>query len=115
VLQWDSASPGLLRHTDSVFRRRINGNRDGHNCRSGPKHLSNLDYSCVGQAKLPGTKKGFLLLPRRWVLQRSFAWAAHFRRLAQDYEQLPETLAALHFLAFAILMLRRFIELMTQS
>jgi transposase len=61
--------------------------------------------------KLPEAKKGFVLLPRRWVVERSFAWAARFRRLARDYERLPETLAGLHFLAFAILMLRRFVEL----
>lgn len=50
-------------------------------------------------------KRGFVLLPRRWVVERSFAWAARFRRLARDYERLAETLAALHYLAFAILML----------
>lgn len=50
-------------------------------------------------------KRGFVLLPRRWVVERSFAWAARFRRLARDYERLATTLAALHYLAFAILML----------
>jgi len=57
--------------------------------------------------KLPEAKKGFVLLPRRWVVERSFAWAARFRRLARDYERLPETLAGLHFVAFALLMLMR--------
>ncbi len=52
-------------------------------------------------------KKGFVLLPRRWVVERSFAWATRFRRLAKDYERLPETLAGLHFVAFACLMLGR--------
>jgi transposase len=65
--------------------------------------------------KLPEAKRGFVLLPRRWVVERSFAWAARFRRLARDYERLPETLAGLHFLVFVILMLRRFVELMSQS
>jgi len=55
--------------------------------------------------KLPEAKKGFVLLPRRWVVERSFAWAARFRRLVKDYERLPETLAGLHFVVFAILML----------
>ncbi len=50
-------------------------------------------------------KKGFVLLPRRWVVERSFAWAARFRRLARDYERLAETLAGYHWLAFATLML----------
>ncbi len=58
--------------------------------------------------KLPDAKKGFVLLPRRWVVERSFAWTARFRRLARDYERLPQTLAGLHFVAFAILMLTRF-------
>jgi transposase len=65
--------------------------------------------------KLPDAKRGFVLLPRRWVVERSNAWLARFRRLARDYERLPETLAGLHFLAFAILLLARFVALMTQS
>jgi len=60
--------------------------------------------------KLPDAKKGFVLLPRRWVVERSFGWMARFRRLARDYERLPETLAGLHFLAFTILMLHRFVQ-----
>jgi transposase len=57
--------------------------------------------------KHPGAKKGFVLLPRRWVVERSFAWATRFRRLVKDYERLPETVAGLHFVAFACLMLNR--------
>jgi transposase len=63
--------------------------------------------------KLPEAKKGFVLLPRRWVVERSFRWAARFRRLAKYYELQPETLAGLHFLAFAVLMLAHFIRLIT--
>ena len=51
-------------------------------------------------------KRGFVLLPRRWVVERSFAWAARFRRLARDYERLTRTLAGYHWLAFALLMLK---------
>jgi transposase len=65
--------------------------------------------------KLPEAKKGFVLLPRRWVVERSFAWSARFRRLARDFERLSETLAGLHFLAFAILMLARAAHLCTKS
>lgn len=57
--------------------------------------------------KLPQAKRGFVLLPRRWVVERSFAWAARFRRLARDYERLAPTFAALHWLAFVCLMLRQ--------
>jgi len=62
--------------------------------------------------KLPEAKKGFVLLPRRWVVERSFGWMARFRRLACDYERLPDTLRGLHFLAFAILMAHRFVQCM---
>jgi len=57
--------------------------------------------------KLPDAKRGFVLLPRRWVVERSFAWMSRLRRLARDYERLPETIAGMHFVAFAILMLQR--------
>ena len=59
--------------------------------------------------KLPEAKQGFVLLPRRWVVERSFGWMTRFRRLARDYERLPDTLKGLHFLAFAILMAHRFV------
>lgn len=65
--------------------------------------------------KLPTAKHGFVLLPRRWVVERSFAWLARFRRLARDYERLADTLAGLHFVAFAILMAQRFVTCMVQS
>ncbi len=65
--------------------------------------------------KLPEARKGFVLLPRRWVVERSFAWTARFRRLARDYERLAETLVGLHLVAFTILMLKRFAELNVQS
>lgn len=61
--------------------------------------------------KLPEARRGFALLPRSFVVERSFAWTARFRRWARDYERLPQTLAGLHFLAFAILVLHRFIHL----
>jgi transposase len=57
--------------------------------------------------KLPEAKHGFVLLPRRWVVERSFAWMARFRRLARDYERLPGILAGLHLVAFVILLLHR--------
>ena len=57
--------------------------------------------------KLPEAKRGFVLLPRRWVVERSFAWRARFRRLAKDYERLPTTVKGLHFAAFTCVMLIR--------
>ncbi len=57
--------------------------------------------------KVPHAKRGFVLLPRRWVVERDFAWTTRFRRLVRDYERLPETLAGLHLVAFVSLMLQR--------
>src|SRR5437763_16015315 len=60
-------------------------------------------------------KHGFVLLPRRWVVERSFGWMARFRRLARDYERLPETVAGLHFIAFSCLMLHRLVLALAAS
>jgi transposase len=57
--------------------------------------------------KLPDAKRGFVLLPRRWVVERSFAWTARFRRLARDYERLQSTLEGFHYVAFALLALTK--------
>ena len=64
---------------------------------------------------LDEAKRGFVLMPRRWVVERSFAWTARFRRLARDYERLPETVAGLHFIAFACLMLHRLLTVAVNS
>lgn len=57
--------------------------------------------------KLPHAKHGFVLLPRRWVVERTFAWLARFRRLARDYERLPALVAGLHVIAFTAILLHQ--------
>jgi len=52
-------------------------------------------------------QKGFKLLPRRWVVEHTFAWLNHYRRLSNDYEILPETAETFVYLAMTRLMLRR--------
>jgi transposase len=59
--------------------------------------------------QLPQAKHGFVLLPKRGVVERDFAWLSRFRRLTRDYERLPSVLAGLHFVAFACLMLHRLV------
>ena len=65
--------------------------------------------------KLPEAKRGFVLLPRRWVVERSLAWATRFRRLVRDYERYASTLADLHLVAFVCLMLRKAAQLAAGS
>jgi transposase len=62
--------------------------------------------------KHPAAKRGFVLLPRRWVVERDFAWMARFRRLARDYERLETTLEGFHYVAFALLMLTKVVPVL---
>jgi len=64
--------------------------------------------------KHPASSRGFVLLPRRWVVERSFAWKSRFRRLVRDYERLTTTLAGLHFVAFACQMLHTALPLLAE-
>lgn len=50
---------------------------------------------------------GFVVLPRRWVVERTFAWLGRYRRLSKDYEQLPQTSEAMIYAAMVHLMLKR--------
>lgn len=54
-------------------------------------------------------KRGFVLLPKRWVVERTFGWLGRFRRLARDYERLTVTLAGWHWLAFLTLLLGKIV------
>jgi transposase len=65
--------------------------------------------------KLPTAKRGFVLLPRRWVVERSLGWMAHSRRLGRDSERLAERLVGLHFVAFAMLLAHRFVTFLVQG
>ena len=52
-------------------------------------------------------KRGFVLLPRRWVVERTFGWLGRFRRLARDYERLATTLKGWHWLASLVILLAK--------
>ncbi|HQT79505.1 MAG TPA: IS5 family transposase [Rhodopila sp.] len=65
--------------------------------------------------KLSEAKRGFVLLPRRWIVERSFGWATRFRRLVKDYEVYASTLAGLHIVAFVCLMLARTADFMQSA
>jgi transposase len=61
-------------------------------------------------ARLPEAREGFVLLPRRWVVERRCAWTGRCHRLARDDEQLANTLASMHVMAFGTLLLTRVVE-----
>jgi transposase len=65
--------------------------------------------------KLEEAKKGFVLLPRRWVVERTFAWLGRFRRLARDYEPLSQCLAQFHWIAACSLMLSGLFSLLQSA
>ena len=71
---------------------------------AGQAHAHGIRLEVVKHAE---AKRGFVLLPRRWVIERTFGWLGRFRRLAQDYERLAETLAGWHWAAFLTLLLAR--------
>ncbi|CAX17065.1 transposase of ISMdi26, IS5 family (plasmid) [Methylorubrum extorquens DM4] len=82
---------------------------------SGPKPAAAASAHGIALevVKAPEAKRGFVLLPRRWVVERSFAWATRCRRLVKDYERYASTLAGLHMVAFVCFMLRQAEKLMT--
>jgi transposase len=91
----------------------IDGRTLQSTCESGPRagytgDQAKDDAKAAGielqVVRLPEAKKGFVLLPRRWVVERSFGWMARFRGLSRDFERLPQVLAGLHLVAFAMLM-----------
>ena len=65
----------------------------------------------VGEREPPSRPKGFVVLPRRWVVERAFAWLVRNRRLSKDYEHLPETEESFVYAAMVRLMLRRLAHL----
>ena len=65
-------------------------------------------FGCVLEVvKKKSTGKGFGVLPRRWVVERTFAWLGRFRRLSREYERKPTSSAGQVYLASSRFMLRR--------
>ncbi|MFC9483094.1 IS5 family transposase [Streptomyces griseus] len=69
-------------------------------------HAARLGIDLEVVRRIPGTK-GFIVLPRRWVVERTLGWLMHHRRLARDYEALPARSTAMIYIAMIALMTRR--------
>ncbi len=79
----------------------------GYNARQVEAAVAKQPALRVEIVKRPDGMKGFIVLPRRWVAERTFSWLGRNRRLAKDYENLAHTLAAFITLACIQLALRR--------
>jgi putative transposase len=78
--------------------------------RTGRGHLASwVERHRIGLRAVtpPAGQRGFQVLPRRWVVERTFGWLYQSRRLSKDYERLPQTSEALIYVAMIRLMLRR--------
>ena len=64
-------------------------------------------FNCLLEVIKKKKKQGFHVLPRRWVVERTFAWLGRYRRLSKDYEKEPSSSEAMVYLASIRLMLRR--------
>jgi putative transposase len=64
-------------------------------------------WTRVPPGEEPAARSPFPILPRRWVVERTFAWLGRYRRMSRDYEALPQTQEALVHLCMIRLMLRR--------
>ena len=96
----------LARQVQQVTGRTVNVAFADQECTGKAPAQAALDEAIELQViKLEEAKKGSILLPHRWVVERSFGWLIRFQRLACDYERLPETLVGLYFAVFAMLML----------
>ncbi len=93
-------SPRKLRHVFADWRLVL----PGQSCE--PRSKGKGDWT-IEIVKRSDTAKGFEVLPRRWVVERTFAWLGRCRRLAKDWETSLETSTAWTFIASIKIMTRR--------
>jgi putative transposase len=79
----------------------------GYNAGQVETAVANVPVLRLEIVKRSDDMKGFVVLPRRWVVERTFSWFGRNRRLAKDFENLADTLAAFVTLASIQLALRR--------
>ncbi len=97
-----------------VFLKRLfaDGGYSGQETRAAAKRVGKVDLEIV---KRSDVAKGFLVLPKRWIAERTFGWLGRCRRLAKDFENLTRTQLAFVQLAMIRLMARRITRLSNAS
>jgi transposase len=70
----------------------------------GPREAAAAHGIALAVVRLPEIKRSFVLLPRRWVIERAFGWMSRFRRLARSQERLADVLKGFHLVAFTMVM-----------
>jgi putative transposase len=80
---------------------------DGYNAWQVEAVVAKMPVLRMGIVKRSDDMSGFVVLPRRWVVERTFSWFDRNRRLAKDFENLAETLATLVTIASIQLAVRR--------
>jgi putative transposase len=68
-----------------------------------------LGLTLIIVRRIAGTT-GFVVIPRRWIVERTFGWLGRWRRLSKDYEELPEVSEAMVTLAAVRMMLQRLVH-----
>jgi len=68
-----------------------------------------LGLTLIIVRRIAGTT-GFVVIPRRWIVERTFGWLGRWRRLSKDYEELPEVSEAMVTLAAIRMMLQRLVH-----
>ena len=106
----------LLKEVRRVFvfveRLFADGGYSGDATRAAAKRAGKVDLQIV---KRSDTAKGFMILPKRWIVERTFGWLGRCRRLAKDFENLTRTQLAFLKLAMIRLMARRIARLSETS
>ncbi len=80
-----------------------------------PAKAADANGIALEVVKAPEAKRGFVLLPRRWVVERSLAWATRCRRLVKDYERYATTLVGIYMIAFVCDMLSKLGRIVNSS
>jgi transposase len=73
------------------------------------KAAAKTGYWTIEIVERSSTAVGFEVLPKRWIVERTFAWLSRFRRLARDFERYARTVAAFIHLAMIRIMLKRLV------